>query len=141
MKKLLIIIFVFIAIGSKAQTSISEGTISIFRNVSIRNYEPIKDTTILDTVACDFLAIDHLDAIYNSTRRTSIMYFYRGYKITERKGVFSQSSEECECPDHMVGCLVYHQRLVDHLPPVKSVHYTDRHYINIYNDLIIKELK
>lgn len=111
MKQFLIILFSLSTIVAKSQVFKEWG--SEVEIISI-------DTTIVQTVRCEFLITDTSGVKGNEA---SIVYFVNGWKIIIRKGELSKHWEQCECPEHIPGCCVYHQKEVIDLPPVVSVKY------------------
>jgi hypothetical protein len=129
MKKLLIIIFAFIAIECEAQTfdflklsrniATSTGTRwSSGTDINIIS----KDTIISDTTKLDYFAIDTTDYyILEEYKAYNKIFFIRGYRVDVRKGEYSSSMVQTGCDNP--GCLVLHFKTEYIKPDVIKTYY------------------
>jgi len=158
MKQFLIILFSLSTIGAKSQLlrlpknsldtipTISSGTVilSDMKNITLSpgwdsGVDIIsRDTTIRDTVACEFLITDTTNV---GTTKASEVYFVSGYKVITRKGELSKHLEPGPCPEHRPGCTVLHNITVYNYPPITNIKYIRKDKGRVNKRWTIKELK
>lgn len=139
MKKLLIIIFAFIAIKSQAQIlgGATFGTWSSGTNV----YVISKDTTFSDTTSVEYFAIDTINTqsiVMLNLKAYNRFYFIKGYRVDIRKGEYSSSMVQTGCDNP--GCAVLHFKIQFNQPEIIKTYYLSGSKSEIDDRFYVKEI-